>query len=260
MCVTACEQLVGRRLLGARGVDAVVGPLRRAARRVLRRGAAARRAGAVGGGRRDARLGALRRRRRRASTASARRRRALRCSTSSGSTPTTSSNVPSRCSTAETSRRLTHTLHDGAESTMSRRLMTSAIAKLNDYGQSPWYDNLSRTLLQGGGLAKLVSDDGMRGRHVEPDDPRQGDRRRRGLRRAAAAVRGRRACRSKTPTGPSCCATSSPPPTCCDRCTTRPAVLDGFVSVEVSPELAHDTDGTEEAARVAVRAVSTVRT
>ena len=35
--------------------------------------------------------------------------------------------------------------------------MTSAIAKLNDYGQSPWYDNLSRTLLQGGGLAKLVS-------------------------------------------------------------------------------------------------------
>ena len=39
----------------------------------------------------------------------------------------------------------------------------SAIARLNDFGQSPWYDNLARPLLTGGGLAKLVSDDGIRG-------------------------------------------------------------------------------------------------
>ena len=56
--------------------------------------------------------------------------------------------------------------------------MTSAIARLNDFGQSPWYDNLARPLLTGGGLAKLVAEDGIRGRHVEPHDPRQGDRRR----------------------------------------------------------------------------------
>jgi len=41
--------------------------------------------------------------------------------------------------------------------------MTSAIARLNDFGQSPWYDNLARPLLTGGGLAKLVADDGIRG-------------------------------------------------------------------------------------------------
>ena len=41
--------------------------------------------------------------------------------------------------------------------------MTSAIARLNDFGQSPWYDNLARPLLTGGGLAKLVAEDGIRG-------------------------------------------------------------------------------------------------
>ena len=41
--------------------------------------------------------------------------------------------------------------------------MTSAIARLNDFGQSPWYDNLTRALVRGGGLAKLVDEDGIRG-------------------------------------------------------------------------------------------------
>jgi transaldolase len=41
--------------------------------------------------------------------------------------------------------------------------MTSAIARLNDFGQSPWYDNLARPVLTGGGLARLVEEDGIRG-------------------------------------------------------------------------------------------------
>ncbi len=41
--------------------------------------------------------------------------------------------------------------------------MTSAIAHLHDFGQSPWYDNLARSLLTDGGLQELVDDDGMRG-------------------------------------------------------------------------------------------------
>ncbi|MEX1007533.1 MAG: transaldolase [Acidimicrobiia bacterium] len=41
--------------------------------------------------------------------------------------------------------------------------MTSAIARLNDFGQSPWYDNLARPLLTGGGLARLLQEDGIRG-------------------------------------------------------------------------------------------------
>jgi len=40
---------------------------------------------------------------------------------------------------------------------------SSAIAHLNDLGQSPWYDNLARPLLTGGGLAHLVEVDGIRG-------------------------------------------------------------------------------------------------
>ena len=36
--------------------------------------------------------------------------------------------------------------------------MTSAIARLNDFGQSPWYDNITRTLVRGGGLAQLIDE------------------------------------------------------------------------------------------------------
>ena len=37
----------------------------------------------------------------------------------------------------------------------------SPIARLNDYGQSPWYDNISRSLLENGDLARMV-DEGHR--------------------------------------------------------------------------------------------------
>ena len=97
VCVTACEQLAADGLLGARGVDAVVGPLRRATRRVLRRGAAARRAGARRWKRARRSGGSATPTSSSGSIASARRRQALPCSTSSGSTRSTSSNVPSRC-------------------------------------------------------------------------------------------------------------------------------------------------------------------
>ena len=36
--------------------------------------------------------------------------------------------------------------------------MASPIARLNDFEQSPWYDNLARTLLQDGGLEQLSHD------------------------------------------------------------------------------------------------------
>jgi len=40
--------------------------------------------------------------------------------------------------------------------------MASAITRLVDYGQSPWYDNLTRALARGG-LSTLVADHGIRG-------------------------------------------------------------------------------------------------
>jgi transaldolase len=39
----------------------------------------------------------------------------------------------------------------------------SAIARLNDYGQSPWYDNLTRKLVTEGGLRRMMDEDDIRG-------------------------------------------------------------------------------------------------
>jgi len=41
--------------------------------------------------------------------------------------------------------------------------MTSAIARLHDFGQSPWLDNLTRPLITEGGLQRLRDEDGIRG-------------------------------------------------------------------------------------------------
>ncbi|HEY6317387.1 MAG TPA: transaldolase [Acidimicrobiia bacterium] len=41
--------------------------------------------------------------------------------------------------------------------------MTSAIARLHEFGQSPWLDNLTRPLITEGGLQRLLDEDGIRG-------------------------------------------------------------------------------------------------
>ena len=125
--------------------------------------------------------------------------------------------------------------------------MTSAIARLLELGQSPWYDNLSRPLLSGGGLAALVRDDGIRGVTSNPTI----------LEKAIAAGDGYddqlAACAAD---GRSVEATYWA--VVLDDIRAAAALLrpvhevtagaDGFVSVEVSPALAHDTAGTIAAA------------
>jgi transaldolase len=123
----------------------------------------------------------------------------------------------------------------------------SAIARLNDFGQSPWYDNLARPLLTGGGLARLVADDGIRGVTSNPTI----------LEKAIGAGEGYdeqlAACAD---------AGKSVEDTywevVLDDIRAATEVLrpvydatgghDGFVSVEVSPTLARDTAGTQAAA------------
>ncbi|MDQ1431544.1 MAG: transaldolase, partial [Actinomycetota bacterium] len=126
--------------------------------------------------------------------------------------------------------------------------MTSAIARLNEFGQSPWYDNLARPLLTGGGLAKLVTDDGIRGVTSNPTI----------LEKAIAAGAGYdeqlAACAKE---GLSIEDTYWA--VVLDDIVAATDVLrpvfdaqrggDGFVSVEVAPTLAHDTQGTIEAAQ-----------
>ena len=126
--------------------------------------------------------------------------------------------------------------------------MTSAIAKLNDYGQSPWYDNLSRSLLSSGGLARLRDEDGMRGVTSNPTI----------LDKAIDAGEGYDeqlvACAKD---GLSIedtywAVVLQDIQTATD--VMRPVHdatngLDGFVSVEVSPQLAHDTERTKADAK-----------
>ncbi len=124
----------------------------------------------------------------------------------------------------------------------------SAIARLNDFGQSPWYDNLARPLLTGGGLAKLVADDGIRGVTSNPTI----------LDKAIGAGEGYdEALAECAKEGQSIEETYWS--VVIDDIQHATEVLrpvydahgggDGFVSLEVAPTLAHDTAGTIAAAR-----------
>jgi len=119
----------------------------------------------------------------------------------------------------------------------------SDIARLHDFGQSPWYDNLARSLLRDGGLARLVADDGIRGVTSNPTI----------FEKAMAAGEG------YDEQLASCAADGlsiedSYWQLVLDDVATAADLLrglydssggaDGFVSIEVSPELAHDTEAT----------------
>jgi transaldolase / glucose-6-phosphate isomerase len=45
---------------------------------------------------------------------------------------------------------------------------TNPLKALNDYGQSPWMDYIRRDLLTGGGLKKMIDEDGLRGQTSNP--------------------------------------------------------------------------------------------
>jgi len=127
-------------------------------------------------------------------------------------------------------------------------MAASAIARLNDYGQSPWYDNLARPLLTGGGLQRLVDVDGIRGVTSNPTI----------LDKAIGAGEGYdeqlAACAAQGMT-----IEETYWAVVIDDIRSATAILrpvfdahdggDGFVSLEVAPTLAHDTKATIEAAR-----------
>ena len=126
--------------------------------------------------------------------------------------------------------------------------MTSAIARLNDFGQSPWYDNLARPLLSGGGLQKLVTDDGIRGVTSNPTI----------LDKAIDAGEGYdeqlAACADAGESIEDTYWTVVVDDIKAAADVLRPVYdalggADGFVSLEVSPVLAHDTAATIEMAR-----------
>jgi transaldolase len=126
--------------------------------------------------------------------------------------------------------------------------MASAIAHLNDFGQSPWYDNLARSLLQDGALASLITDDGIRGVTSNPTI----------FEKAMAAGEGYdaelQACAREGLSIEESYWRLVVEDVGAAADLLRPVYgasggADGFVSVEVSPELAHDTATTISEAR-----------
>ena len=126
--------------------------------------------------------------------------------------------------------------------------MASAIARLNDFGQSPWYDNLARSLIQDGGLATLVADDGIKGVTSNPTI----------FEKAMASGEGYdaglRACAEQGLSIEDSYWRLVVDDVGAAADLLRPVYdatggADGFVSVEVSPELAHDTETTISEAR-----------
>jgi transaldolase len=121
--------------------------------------------------------------------------------------------------------------------------MPSAIARLNEFGQSPWYDNLARTLLTGGGLQQLIDDDGIKGVTSNPtifdkamaagegydEQLKQCSQQGLSIEDSYWALVVQDVGNAADLLRPVYDATGG---------------ADGFVSVEVSPELAHDTQAT----------------
>ncbi len=114
--------------------------------------------------------------------------------------------------------------------------------------QSPWLDNLKRGWITSGELRALG---GARASAASPRTPRSSRRPSRATptTTSSCATWWPTAPRSTTPTGTWSPPTSVTPCASCGRSTTSPTGIDGFVSVEVAPSLARDTDGTVAAAR-----------
>jgi transaldolase len=121
--------------------------------------------------------------------------------------------------------------------------VASAIAKLHDFGQSPWYDNLARSLLAGGGLQRLIDDDGIRGVTSNPTifekAMASGDGYDDELQKCAAEGLSIEDSYWRLVVDDVGHAADLLRPTY-----DSTGGADGFVSVEVSPDLAHDTERT----------------
>lgn len=128
--------------------------------------------------------------------------------------------------------------------------MTNPLIRLGELGQSPWYDYITRDLIASGKLARLIREDGLRGMTSNPTI----------FEKAIAgsadydADIGRLAAEGRTPGEIFEVLAVQDVRAACDAF--RPLYdaaggADGLVSLEVSPELAHDTAGTiAEAARL----------
>jgi len=126
--------------------------------------------------------------------------------------------------------------------------MTTPAARVAELGQSIWYDNLSRDLLQNGALARMVAEQGVRGVTSNPSIFQKAMT----TSPLYAAEFDRLAAEGKN--AEEIYETLAVEDICAACDLLKPVYdaaggRDGFVSLEVSPALAHDTAGTVAAAK-----------
>ena len=127
--------------------------------------------------------------------------------------------------------------------------MSSPLIQLADHGQSYWLDTLSRRIIENGELAKRVREEGLRGVTSNPNTLNQSIS---GGSGAYAAQVEELALAGRDTAEIYEALTTTDVRNACDLL--RPVYdesggADGFVSLEVSPHLAYDTEGTLEEAR-----------
>lgn len=119
--------------------------------------------------------------------------------------------------------------------------MSNPLVRLGQLGQSPWYDFITRELIRSGKLARLVADDGLRGMTSNPTIFEKA---------IASSTDYDEDIRQNQGQDPKAIFESIAITDVQAACDTFLSVyratngLDGLVSLEVSPTLAHDTDGT----------------
>ena len=127
-----------------------------------------------------------------------------------------------------------------------------ATEQLHDLGQSLWLDNITRELLDRAAAALHRRILGHR-TDLESDDIRPGDRDRATTSRDSPEG-GRPGSPARSCSSSSRSRISGAPPTCSCPIHERTDGVDGWVSLEVSPLLAHDPKSTVDAAKAAARA------
>src|SRR6478752_8184724 len=122
------------------------------------------------------------------------------------------------------------------------------LTQIADFGQSVWYDNISRSLVHGGELQRLIDEDGVVGQTSNPNFFKEAivgktdyDDQMREL--ARQGKNGDEVYEVLTTTDVrDACDLFAP-------VYQRTNAHDGYVSIEVSPTLAHDTQRTTDEAR-----------
>ena len=133
---------------------------------------------------------------------------------------------------------------------ISSTRVESPLKELARLGQSVWLDYIRRSLITSGELKRLVDEDGLGGVTSNPAIFEKAITGSDGLRRTLGGTAQRQGsgCEGASMSGWRF-AIFRMPPTCCVRFTIARSGRDGYVSLEVSPFLANETQATIEEAR-----------